>query len=133
MEGSGVSAMMSVCQVHEVVNTSVRSERPPVAGGEVLEELDGRAGGRPQGRDPEPSPEDVVQVLLLGSVVLALADDAHAERVAIEPQARFRVGHHDRRVVDAEEEPFGRRRQRASPLPARELQDLEGCPSGSLK
>ena len=57
---------------------------PAVARREVLEELDARARRRAQRRDAQARAEDVVQVLLLGAVVLALAGDAQAERVAVE-------------------------------------------------
>src|SRR5262245_65943960 len=58
--------------VEEVVRHCTGRPRPAVAGGEVLEELDPGAGGRPQRRDPEPRPEDAVEVLLLDAVILAL-------------------------------------------------------------
>src|SRR5262245_13123502 len=54
--------------------------RPAVPGGEVLEELDGKSARRAEARDPEPCPEDVVQVFLLDAGILALPRHLEAEQ-----------------------------------------------------
>ena len=71
---------------------------------EILEKLDTGPLLSPQGRDAQMSAENVVEVLLLGSVVLADTADSHAEQIAIEMQARLGVGDDYCRVVDSQEE-----------------------------
>src|SRR5437762_1668787 len=68
---------------------------------------------------------DLVQVLLLGPIVLALALHLESQEIAIEAEARRRVAGDDRRVVDAEEQPAGRSLPLGVALPGRELQDLQ--------
>ena len=75
-------------------------------------------------RDAQPGAEHVVQVLLLDVVVLALAGDLQAERVAIEAQRRVGVVDDDRRVIDAEEQPVARVPLREA-LAGGKVQDLE--------
>src|SRR5437660_847457 len=70
--------------VDEVVRPDVGGPRAPIAGSQVLEELDPRAAaGRPERGDPEASPEDLVQVLLLGAGVLALPGHPEPEPIAV--------------------------------------------------
>jgi len=59
--------------VPEVARTRVARKPPPVARGQVLEELDARALGRTQGRDAEARAENVVQPLLLETPVFSLS------------------------------------------------------------
>src|SRR5712692_9856860 len=75
-----------------------------VAWSEVFQQLDPRTGRSTKARDSQPCTEDVVQVLLLSSVIFALAGDAHPQRVAIEVQARIRVADDNRSVIDAEKQ-----------------------------
>ena len=76
--------------------------------------------------------EYAVQVLLLGTVVVARASDAHSQQPAVETQARIRVADDDRRVVDTEKE-------RVLALPAGialtsgKLQDFEDVSIGILE
>lgn len=78
------------------------------------------------------APKHVVQVLLLGVVVFALADDLHPERVVIEPQRLVGVADDDRGVIDPEEQPIGAMPSR-EPLVGGELQDFQEWRSGSRK
>jgi len=66
-----------------------------------------------------------VQPLLFDAPVLARAGDAAAQHIAIELQARLRVRHDDRRMVDAEEQPVGRLLPARVALAGREPDDFE--------
>jgi hypothetical protein len=61
--------------------------------------------------------EDLVQVLLLGAVIFALAGFPKAKGIAIETQAGARVRDRDRGVVNARKSLFVFSYQRGSPLP----------------
>ena len=105
-----------------------RADRPAPAGRRAARDTRATrspARGRSQRRDPQPRAEHVVQMLLLDVVVLALAGDLHAERVAIEAQRGVRVVDHDRRVIDAEKQRVGRRRASGAALARRERDDFE--------
>ena len=119
--------------VHQVVRPLVGGIGPAVARGQVLEELDARAGGGAEAGDVQPGALHVVQVLLLGPEVHALAGHPEAEHVAVERQARLGVAHHDGGVVDAEEQPVARRVPLRIALVRRELQDLERVAVGIRK
>ena len=58
-------------------------ERAAGAGSEVLQEFNAGALGRAQTGDAHAGAEDEIEVLLLGSEVLAFAGDAKAEGVAV--------------------------------------------------
>jgi len=111
--------------VNEVIAAFVGRCRTAVARREILQEFNSGTRCCPQRRYAQPSPEDVVQVLLFGTVVLALADNLHPQQVAIEMKARIGVGHGNSRMVDSEEQPI-------APVPLRqslicgELQDFQG-------
>ena len=57
--------------VGDVVGLLIGGNWPPIARGEILQQLNAWGAGGAQGSDSQMSAEDVVQVLLLGSVVLA--------------------------------------------------------------
>ena len=81
----------------------------------------------------ESGAKHIVQALLLGSVVGAVASHAKPKRVPIEPQARVRIGDDNRRVVDAEKQPaFGCLPLRVA-FAGGELQDLERMTVGVLE
>src|SRR5207247_10918058 len=118
----------------EVVRPDVGGSRAPIAGSQVLEELDPRATAlRPERGDPEASSEDLVQVLLLGAVVLARSGHSEPERIAVAAEAPLGVSDHDGRVIDAEEEAVARPAPLGVPLVGRELEDLEGMAVGILE
>src|SRR5262249_9443421 len=94
--------------VDQIVGSRILRGRSPVPRRQVLEELDGRAGGSPQRRDAEPHAEDVVQTLLLRTVVLALAGHLEPERVPVAPETLRGVSDDNSRVVDAEEQAVAR-------------------------
>src|SRR5262249_2391066 len=75
--------------------------------------------------DAQARAENVVQVLLLGSEVLALSSDPQAERVTVEVDAPLGVRHYDRRVVDAEEKSIGVYRPLGGALVGWKLKYLE--------
>ena len=72
---------------------------------------------------------DSIQPFLLGAPILRSAGDAQAQCVAIEAQARRGIGHHDRGVVDPEEEAVAPAPLRIT-FARRELQHLERMPVG---
>ena len=90
--------------VHQVVCVFIAGNARPSRGTQILQELDARSGSRAQAGDPQVCTKHVVQVFLLGTVVLALADDLEAEQVTVEAQAGVRVADDDRRVIDSQEE-----------------------------
>lgn len=94
--------------MQQVVGPQIGRRGPPVAGGEVLEELDPGTGSGAEAGDTQAGPEHVVEVLLLGPPVLALARDPQPEDIAVEPEAPLGVADHDRGVVEAQEEPVSR-------------------------
>src|SRR5438046_572908 len=122
--GIAVAADQAGLPVHHVVGALVGRDRPAVARRQVLEELDAGPARGPQRGDAQPGAEHAVQVLLLGPVVLALALHLESQEIAIEAEARRRVGGDDRRVVDAEEQPRGRPLPPGVAPPERALQDL---------
>src|SRR6266536_3774474 len=70
----------------------------------------------------------IVQMLLLGSVVLALSGHMHSEQVAIELDASVGVPHHDCRMVNAEKQPVCRAVPLLQALVRRKLQHLHRVP-----
>src|SRR2546426_11154196 len=64
-----------------VVGVRVERVGATVAGCEVFEKLDGRAGRGTHAGDVQPRAEDVVEVLLLRPVVLALAAAVSSRRM----------------------------------------------------
>ena len=73
--------------VDEVVSLLTRRIRTPVAGRQVFEKLHTGPGGGAKRRNLQPGSENVVEMLLLGPIVFAFADDLKAENIAIEPKA----------------------------------------------
>src|SRR5207249_11743368 len=104
----------------------IRGERPSVAGREVLQQLNPGSTICAQSCDAQMGAKYVVQILLLCSIILALAGDAHSEQVPVELEAGLGVPHHDGRVIDAEGEFAGRPVPFFWALIWRELQDLVG-------
>src|SRR6266481_495906 len=82
----------------------IRNHWAAVARREILEKFDAGPGRSAKARDPQASAKYIVQMLLLGTVVLAFSCDAHAQRIAIELQAHVCVGNNDRGVIDAEKQ-----------------------------
>src|SRR5262245_47036701 len=93
--------------VHQIVRTLVARIGPAVARVLVLQELDPRARGCAKAGDVQPGARHVVQPLLLGPEVHALARHPETQSVAIEREAAPGVVDHDGGVVDPEEEPAG--------------------------
>src|SRR5215469_17283968 len=69
--------------------------------------------------------EDVAQMFLLGTVVFALADDPHAQQIAVEVKACFGVVHRNGGVINPEEELVGGPMPFVGSLVRRELQNLK--------
>src|SRR6478672_1967165 len=91
--------------VQQVRRTRVGRNGPPVTRRKVLEKLDAwppAAGSKT--RNAYPCAEDVVEMFLLGAVILTRTRDVQPERIAIKLQARFRVAHYDRRVIDSQKQ-----------------------------
>src|SRR5207249_5716256 len=82
----GVAGDEARLPVREVVGAESGGDRSAVARREVLEELDARARSRSETGNAEPRPEHVVQMLLLGAEILALACDRESEGVAIKAE-----------------------------------------------
>ncbi len=91
--------------VQEIVGPCAGRPRPPAPGRKILQELDARPAGRAQPGDAQPGAEHPVQVLLLRPEVLAGPRHLEPQEIAVEGEARRRVGDRDGRVIDAEEEP----------------------------
>src|SRR5438270_3497788 len=87
----GVACEERGLPVDQVVRALVRRIEPPIARREVLEQLDARTMSGVKRRDAQSRTEHVVEVLLLGTVVLALAHHREPEPVAVEAEARLRV------------------------------------------
>src|SRR5438046_5352265 len=104
----------------------IRGERPSVAGREVLQQLNPGFTICAQSCDAQMGPKYVIQMLMLCSIILALAGHAHSEQVAVELEASLGVPNHDGRVIDAEEKFAGRPVTFFWALIRRELQDLHG-------
>ena len=103
-----------------------------VAGGQIVQQFDAGAARGAQSRDADMCARHARQTLLFDAPVLALADDAQPEPVAVERKAALGVGGGDRGVVDAEKQPV-RSCQRGSPLPGGYWINSSGCRSGSRK
>ena len=82
----------------------LRIDRRWAAGarGQVFEQFNSRSRSGAQRRDTQPRAEHVVQSFLLDALIFAAPCDPEAVRVAVIPQARIRVGYHDRGMVYAE-------------------------------
>ena len=90
--------------VNDVVGMFVRGEGPSVARRQVVQQLDPRSAGSAQCSDAQMRAKYVVQVLLLGAVVLALAGHMHTKEVAVELDAGVGVPDDDRGVINTEEQ-----------------------------
>src|SRR6059058_3367176 len=90
--------------VRDIVRARAFGIRPAVARREIFEQLDPGTLRSPQRGDAQVRAGYGVQVLLLGTVVVARASNAHSQQPAVETQARIRVADDDRRVVDTEKE-----------------------------
>ena len=92
--------------VHQVIGAGLGRERAPVAGRQIFQAFNGRAGGGPERRNAQTRPEDVVQVFLFRARVLTLTYHREAEDIAVQLQTVFRVAHDNGGMVNAEEEPL---------------------------
>src|SRR5438128_10986308 len=78
----------------------IRGERPSISGCEVLQQLNPRSTICAQSCDAQMGAKYVVQMLLLCSIIIALAGHAHSEQVAVELEAGLGVPHYDGRMID---------------------------------
>ncbi len=126
--GVGASCQQNRLPVNDVACLFVRGNRPSVARCQILQQFDPRSASAPQCRNAQVSAKHVVQVLLLGSVVLALSGHMQAEQVAVELNAGFGIPHHNCGMVDAEKELVASAVPLLRPLIGRKLQHLNRMP-----
>src|SRR6266567_9574778 len=103
--GVGASGQQNRLPVNDVACLFVRWERPSVARCQILQQFNSRSSCAAQRSDTQMGTKHIVQMLLLGSVVLALSGHMHSEQVAVEPDAGVGIPHHDCRMVNAEKQP----------------------------
>jgi len=91
----------------------VEWEGAAVPRAQVLQKFDSRTGGCTQRGDAEMSSEDVIEVFLFRSKILAFPRHPQAQQSTIKLQATVGVGNGDGRVIDTEKKsiirtmPFG--------------------------
>ena len=93
--------------MYQIIGMFVGRKRPTVARRQVFEHLDSWAGGASQGSNSQLRSENIVQVLLLGSVIVTFTNHLHSEQVSIEMQTGFGIGYSDCSVVNSQEKPVG--------------------------
>src|SRR5206468_211628 len=103
-------------------------ERPSVARGKILQQFNPRSACAAQRSDAQVGAKHIVQMLLLGSIVLALSGHMHAEQVAVELNAGVGVRHHYCCMVDTEEQLFRWTVPLLQAFVRRELQHLNRMP-----
>ena len=104
----------------------------PVAGGQVVQQFDAGAARGAQSCNADMCARHARQTLLFDAPVLALADDAQPEPVAVERKAALGVGGGDRGVVDAEKQPVPLLPARIA-FAGRVLDQLQRMPVGIAK
>src|SRR5438477_11801939 len=72
--------------VNQVVSLLLRRKRAPIARRQVFEELNSRTRAGSQRGDVQAGAKDIIEPLLLGTVVLTLPSHFHAEAIPIELQ-----------------------------------------------
>src|SRR6266849_6134763 len=112
--------------MYEVVRVFIDRNRAAVARAQVFEQFDSRAGRCPQCSDPQPRAENIVEMLLLGSIVFARSRDSQAEQIVIEPKTGVGVGDHDGGVVDSQKQPVACVLPPGITFTLGELQNLHG-------
>src|ERR687896_575046 len=90
--------------MQQVVRLSVSRIRPAILRSQVFEKLDARSRSGAQSGSSQPGAKDVVEPLLLDTVVFALAGDSQAQSVTVEPQAGFCIRNHDGGVIYSKKE-----------------------------
>ena len=88
----------------DIVGLAVGRIGTAIARGQVLQELNRRSGCRPQPRNTQAGAKDIVQPLLLDTVIFALAGDFHPQGIAIKGKTSLRICHHDGGVVNSQKE-----------------------------
>src|SRR3954447_11080426 len=114
--------------VDQVAGLLLRRKWTSVARRQVFEKLDARARRGPQRSDAQACAENVVEPLLLGTVILALARDLHPQPVPIELQAGLCVSNDDRGVIYSQKQAIRRGVPLRIALARREPQDLQRMP-----
>src|SRR5689334_7238609 len=90
--------------LEEIPGARIGWIRATVARCDVFEELHAGTGNRAKSRDAKPRSEDVIQMLLFGSVVVALTDLLESKPVAIKLETGFCIGNDNCGVIDPEKE-----------------------------
>src|SRR5712672_3296766 len=91
--------------IPNVIALRVRRVGTAIMGREVFEEFDCRTAGAADAGDVQMCAGDIVEMLLLNSIVLTLAGNFETECVPVKLQARLGVANGDGGVIDAKEEP----------------------------
>src|SRR4029453_7673788 len=86
----------------QVVRARIQRRRPAIAGRQVLQELDSGTRLRFEPADTHSRSEHIIEMLLFGAVVFALACKLHFQNILVELQAALRVRYRDRRVIDTQ-------------------------------
>jgi len=122
--GISVSNLEFGLPMHQIIRAFVLGKRPSVVRTQVLEQLNSRAPFSPQRCDPQSRSENIIQMLLLSSIILTLARDLEAQQIAIELQTRVGIRDHDSGVVDAKKQPVTWPMPFWIPFAFRKLQDF---------
>ena len=90
--------------VDDVVGMFIGRKGPAIPWREVLQQFNARSARPSQSRNSQMGAKHVIQMLLLSPVVLTFAGHAHPKQVVIELYTCVCVPHHNRSVIDAEEQ-----------------------------
>src|ERR1700747_1321216 len=105
--GLGTSGQQNRLPVNNVACLFVRWERPSVARCQIFQQFNSRSACGAQSSDAQSGSKHIVQMLLLGSIVLALSGHMHSEQVAVELDTGVAVPHYDCCMVDTEKQLIG--------------------------
>src|SRR5215831_16388212 len=86
--------------MYEVVCMFIEREGPLITGVQILQKLNSQACGRAQGGDAKVRTEHVVQMFLLCAVIVAFTGNSQTKKIAVEFEARVRIGDCDCSVID---------------------------------
>jgi hypothetical protein len=88
--------------MNDVVRVDVRRRRSPISRREIFQKLNAGTCVFPHSSNAQMRAKNLIQVLLFGPKIFALACFAHAKQIAIKLETPIRVRNANRCVIDAE-------------------------------